>query len=199
MLEYFIWTPVSKLRWKLHLNWYISLQENAFENVRKMTAILSRPRYFKVKLVVQIFCCVRIVAPDILSRVLKMELKSNQMYQILIYSGNDTGKMQLAIRTSIHWYFVYLQVRIGFVVIRLGMQGWAKDRKKHFCGQDKTHAILRATFSGAFPVIKIVLYCWILLLRNSFSKSPINNKITLFQIMVGHWKCNKPLSESIMI
>ena len=130
MLEYFIWTSVSKLRWKLNLNWYISLQENAFENVRKMTAILSRPRYFKVKLVVHIFCCVRFVAPDIFSCVLKMELKSNQMYQILIYSGNDTGKMQLAIRTSIHWYFVYLQVRIGFVVFRLGMQGWAEDRKK---------------------------------------------------------------------
>ena len=52
----FLWTPISKLRWNLHLNLYISVQDNAFENVGKMTSILSRPRYFKVKRVVQIFC-----------------------------------------------------------------------------------------------------------------------------------------------
>ena len=39
------------------------------------------------------FFCIRFVGPDMFSCVLKMELKSNQMHQIMIYSKNDTAEM----------------------------------------------------------------------------------------------------------
>ena len=45
------WTPGNKLQWILHGNWYIFIQENAFENVVcEMAYILSRPQCVKNKL-----------------------------------------------------------------------------------------------------------------------------------------------------
>ena len=50
-LEYFNWTLMNKIQWKLNRNSYIFIHENAFENVGcEMAAILSRPRYVNLNL-----------------------------------------------------------------------------------------------------------------------------------------------------
>ena len=41
------WTLRSKLQWNLSRNSHISIQENAFEHVWKMAALLSRRQYVK--------------------------------------------------------------------------------------------------------------------------------------------------------
>ena len=45
MLEYLQLDPWKNIQWNFNRNWYIFIQENAFENVvRKMAAILYRPQ-----------------------------------------------------------------------------------------------------------------------------------------------------------